>query len=265
MTRLLSGMVLLLAVGSAAWFAPTAALLLLALAIALGGFVEFARLADALGARVPRVPGFLLTAALCAVTALRADLVLPAAVAALVVAAVTAVFSGTPHRGRLAGVAAMVFAPFYLGLPLGSLIAVHGGHGREAAFLLLLTIIASDSSQYYAGRLFGRHLLAPAISPKKTIEGAVGGFAGGAFVMAWLGGYWLPQLTLELRVLLGIALVFLGIVGDLFESVIKRAADVKDSSALIPGHGGVLDRIDAFLLAAPVYFVVLRYATMGVR
>src|SRR5207244_3420438 len=97
------------------------------------------------------------------------------------------------------------------------------------------------------------------ISPKKTIEGAVGGFIFGGLVMAFVGAWWLPSMPLPLRALLGVTLVALGIAGDLFESMLKRSAGVKDSSDLIPGHGGVLDRIDALLFAAPVYYIVLRY------
>ena len=128
---------------------------------------------------------------------------------------------------------------------------------------MVLTVVASDSTQYYAGRLFGRTLLAPAISPKKTVEGAIGGFVGGAVAMAWLGGLWLPAMPLGTRLALALVLVTLGIVGDLLESVLKRAAQVKDSSQLIPGHGGVLDRIDALLLVIPVYYVALRVASRG--
>jgi phosphatidate cytidylyltransferase len=124
-------------------------------------------------------------------------------------------------------------------------------------------VVASDSAQYYAGRLFGRRLLAPAISPKKTVEGALGGYAGGALAMALLGHVWLPAMSLELRLVLSLVLVTMGIVGDLLESVLKRAAQVKDSSQLIPGHGGVLDRIDALLLVAPVYTLALRVVSTG--
>ena len=73
------------------------------------------------------------------------------------------------------------------------------------------------------------------------------------------GAWWLPAVPIALRVMLGVTIVALGIAGDLFESMLKRSAGVKDSSALIPGHGGVLDRIDALLFAAPVYYVVLKY------
>jgi phosphatidate cytidylyltransferase len=144
-------------------------------------------------------------------------------------------------------------------LPLGALIAVHWEHGREAALLLIVVVVASDSAQYYAGRAFGRRPLAPALSPKKTVEGAAGGLVAGAVALALVGHWWWPAAPLALRAGLGAVLVVLGITGDLFESMLKRAAGVKDSAALIPGHGGVLDRIDALLFAAPVYYTVVRY------
>ena len=147
----------------------------------------------------------------------------------------------------------------YLGLPIGALVSIRALHGREALFLLMLTVIVSDTAQYYTGRAFGRRLLAPAISPKKTIEGAAGGFIAGVALMTIVGNWWLPATPILLRAALGLTVVALGIAGDLFESVLKRSAGVKDSASLIPGHGGVLDRIDALLFAAPVYYVVLKY------
>jgi phosphatidate cytidylyltransferase len=119
--------------------------------------------------------------------------------------------------------------------------------------------MVSDTGQYYTGRAFGKRLLAPAISPKKTIEGAAGGFVFGTAVMAIAGAWWLPSMPPAMRMVLGATIVALGIAGDLFESMLKRSASVKDSSGLIPGHGGVLDRIDALLFAAPIYYLVLKY------
>jgi phosphatidate cytidylyltransferase len=131
--------------------------------------------------------------------------------------------------------------------------------GREAALLLILTVALSDTAQYYSGRAFGRHLLAPVISPKKTIEGAIGGFAGAMLGLGLLGHWWLPHVPLQWRLSLAVAIAAVGIVGDLFESLLKRSVGVKDASSLIPGHGGVLDRIDALLFAAPVFYAFVRY------
>jgi phosphatidate cytidylyltransferase len=124
--------------------------------------------------------------------------------------------------------------------------------------LVLLVVWVSDTAQFYIGTLLGRHRLAPAISPKKSIEGAVGGFIVGVAIMMTLGGLWLPAIGMPLLAAIGAGLVALGIAGDLFESLLKRSANVKDSSGLIPGHGGVLDRIDALLFVVPAFYLVLK-------
>ena len=260
MTRLLSALALLAVFGALAWFSPPEGLVVVAVLVAVAGFVELARLGDALGARVPRAPGIVLTAIVCASAAWPGVSLTPAAVALLVGAGLVAVTSGVPDRALAGGLAITAAGPLYLGLPLGMLVGIGWSYGREAALLVVLTVAASDSTQYYAGRLFGKTPLSPAISPKKTVEGAIGGFIGGPLVMALLGAVWLPSVPVGARIALGILLVAVGIVGDLLESAIKRAAAVKDSSDLIPGHGGVLDRIDALLLVIPVYGVALASA-----
>jgi phosphatidate cytidylyltransferase len=262
-TRLLSGLALLVVIGGAAWIAPPPGLLALAIAIASLAFIELARLGDALGARVPRPLGLALTALVCICAAWPGLTMAPALVALLVAAGLVAVTGGVPDRAAAGRVALIVAGPLYVGLPLGALIGIGWTQSREAAFLVVLTVVASDSTQYYAGRTFGRRPLAPAISPKKTVEGALGGLVGGAIAMAWLGGLWLPAMPLPARLALAVVLVGAGILGDLLESALKRAAEVKDSSQLIPGHGGVLDRIDALLLVIPVYALAVRVFSQG--
>jgi phosphatidate cytidylyltransferase len=120
-------------------------------------------------------------------------------------------------------------------------------------------MIASDSGQYYTGRAIGRRPLAPDISPNKTKEGALGGLIFGSAVMT-AGGWWVfPETPLTVMLVASALVVAVGMVGDLFESLIKRSAGVKDSSSLIPGHGGILDRIDSWLFAGPMYYVFTRY------
>ena len=114
-----------------------------------------------------------------------------------------------------------------------------------------------DTSAYFAGKAFGRHKLHPKVSPNKTWEGAIGGLVGSA-----LGG-WLLAVILKLPIETAPALAFAGIggaigqVGDLAESLVKRACGVKDSGALLPGHGGLLDRIDGLIFALPFFAIVL--------
>jgi phosphatidate cytidylyltransferase len=154
-----------------------------------------------------------------------------------------------------------VLAAVYIGMPLGMLVAVHSLRGWPATLLLLGTIVVSDSMQYYTGRLLGRHPLAPAISPKKTIEGAIGGVIFGTVFMTLLGTRVLPFSGYGQLIMLGLLVVVFGICGDLFESRLKRTAGVKDSSSIIPGHGGVLDRIDALLFAVAPFYLYVRNLT----
>jgi phosphatidate cytidylyltransferase len=123
----------------------------------------------------------------------------------------------------------------------------------------MIAIVVSDSAQYYTGRAFGRQPLAPTISPKKTVEGAIGGMIFGTLAFAFGARAVFPSSPFWFLALLGASVAGLGIVGDLFESLLKRSAGVKDSGTIIPGHGGVLDRIDSWLFAAPVYYVFVRY------
>ena len=154
-----------------------------------------------------------------------------------------------------------MFAPIYIGLPLGALAAIRVDMraGRRRVLLLLASIVVSDSAQYYTGRAFGRRPLAPAISPKKTVEGAIGGMVFGTAGDGGRRALRVHGADSWMLALLGAAISLLGIVGDLFESLLKRSAGVKDSSNLIPGHGGVLDRIDSWLFAAPVYYMFVRF------
>jgi phosphatidate cytidylyltransferase len=150
-------------------------------------------------------------------------------------------------------------APIYIGAPLGMLVALQNLTGSKGTLLLIATIVVSDTAQYYTGRAFGRRPLAPTISPRKTVEGGLGGVLIATAFMAIAMTFLFPSTPVLVRVLLGLVVVFLGITGDLFESRLKRLAGMKDSSHLIPGHGGVLDRIDALLFASPVfYFMVLQ-------
>ena len=153
---------------------------------------------------------------------------------------------------------AAVFGVVYLGIPFGLLVSLRGTNGWRVAVLLVATVVVSDSLQYYTGRLLGRRPLAPRISPKKTIEGAVGGVVAAAIFLAGAGPMFLPGASRPALAGLGLVVALLGICGDLFESQLKRSAGLKDSSHLIPGHGGVLDRVDALLFAIPAFHLFVR-------
>ncbi len=148
----------------------------------------------------------------------------------------------------------------FVALPLSYLVRLHGFEDQRPKLLLfpLVLVWVGDTAAYFVGRAFGRHLMAPQLSPKKTWEGAaanvVGSLAVGVAFARWM--------ALPLPAMLGAAAAgsVAGQVGDLLESAYKRSAGVKDSGMLLPGHGGILDRIDALILAAPVvwyYWVFL--------
>jgi phosphatidate cytidylyltransferase len=262
-TRVLSGAVLIVFAFAVVWFAPAPVLEAVAFVLLCIGVGELVGLARAAGMNVPMWPsltGAVVTLAvfvLAAPSGARGTTPLQVILMVQVIAMTGVMMAG--GRAALATVSAALLPPLYLALPIGALVATRELEGPAPLLLLMLTVVVSDSAQYYTGRLVGRTPLAPAISPGKTVEGAVGGFVGGALFFVAAGAWWLPRLSVAFRAPLGLTIVASGIAGDLFESMLKRSAGVKDSSALIPGHGGVLDRIDALLFAAPVYYIVLHY------
>jgi phosphatidate cytidylyltransferase len=258
--RVLSGLVLVSVFVAAIWFCTPPQLLVIAEIVLALAFFEYAALVAEVGAPVPRLVTVFGAGAVCAAVAwpgVPLDVPLMTVILTLSVLAVSMGQIG-PHV--LTRLFAAVFGVLYLGLPMGAFVAVHALAGRQAVLLLFLTIAVSDTAQLCSGRLFGRHLMTPTISPKKTVEGAIGGAVFGTAAMVIAGHWWLPGVGPGWLVGLGLIVVTFGMLGDLFESVLKRTAGVKDSSRLIPGHGGMLDRIDAFLFATPAYYVFLRYA-----
>ncbi len=182
------------------------------------------------------------------------------------VIALGATFAGLPlvwmlsrgHQGALSelprlqwGVVLTVVALSYVARLFLDPVSSHGGAGL--ALLLLLAVMANDAAQFVFGKALGRRALAPRISPKKTWEGFLGGVAVTALVTCAASSLVSPFHRLEAAAI-GAALSALGLLGDLLVSAIKRDAGVKDTGAVLPGHGGVLDRCDSLLLAAPAYF-----------
>jgi phosphatidate cytidylyltransferase len=125
---------------------------------------------------------------------------------------------------------------------------------RAAIFFVLVVIWAADIGAFYVGRTLGRHKMAPRISPGKTIEGFFGGLAASLLMAAVFQRYWLREYGFAEALVLAAILNVAGVMGDLVESALKRGAGVKDSSSLIPGHGGILDRIDSLLFAVPIMY-----------
>ncbi len=252
---------------AALWLLEPIYLVGIALVVALFAFREYREIAARAGVQISAPAGATAVALACVavgIPGMPVEAVLAGTTLGLAALALSRALTGTPGsthiEGALPAAAIAAFAPMYIGVPLGLLAATRWTLGKEAALLLILTVAISDTFQYYSGRTFGRRLLAPVVSPKKTVEGAIGGFVGATLALAVIGHWWLPQMSVPARLLLGVAIAAVGIVGDLFESLLKRSVDMKDASSTIPGHGGVLDRIDALLFAAPVFYVFVRYS-----
>ena len=151
-----------------------------------------------------------------------------------------------------------IFGLLYIPLLLGHLALLRNlTDGSAWVFLVLVITMAGDSSALFVGSAIGKHKLYAAISPNKSVEGAIGGLAGsvlGALIFKF--GFF-PQVDILMVVFLAVVLSVLGQLGDLFESMLKRSCQVKDSGSIIPGHGGVLDRLDSLLFVFPVAYYVI--------
>jgi len=145
----------------------------------------------------------------------------------------------------------------YVSLLFSYIIAVRRlDHGLAWLWLVLTITWAGDTGAYFAGRAFGKHKLFERVSPKKTWEGFFGGLVAAIGLACAFKALWLPELSWLDAALLGAVLDVVGVVGDLVESMFKRAFGVKDSGWIMPGHGGILDRIDSLLFTAPVAWVI---------
>lgn len=263
--RLLSGAVLLALAAAAIAVGGTLFVAVVAAAAAVGAY-EFAGLAARLDARPPLWLLLPLTVWLAIRFAVPGS---PPALdiglgGALVAGLVGLVVTGTSWRGWMAAVAGAAYIGFSLGFYVALISWRPGDHGFgvEAVAVALGAVIVCDTAAYLAGSTLGRHRFFPQLSPRKSIEGAVAGLLAAVIVAAVLA-----------RVLLGIS-PLLGAVegllvavaaqgGDLAESALKRQGGAKDSSHLIPGHGGLLDRLDSLVLVAPVVYCFYRLISLG--
>jgi phosphatidate cytidylyltransferase len=152
------------------------------------------------------------------------------------------------------------FSVFYVSLCCGFIILLHGLPNGSDWLLILTAITAgSDTGAYYAGRAFGKRKLCPPISPKKTVNGAIGGMLAAVVAAVLLGCVLLPEVNCCKMAVAALLLAAVGIVGDLLESVIKRGTGCKDSGTMLKGHGGLLDRADSLLFAAPLLYALLSW------
>lgn len=264
MKRVLTGIVLISLILLLVLDAPYWLQILAACGIAELALHEYLVLADASGTQVPRWLVLLCAATLFAVIYRIPGFLLPAlGIFGVLLLGVCALRS--PTERVLADTSFSFFGLIYVAYPLAlaPLLLTQQENGKALFLFLLVVVWAGDITALYVGRAWGQHQMSPMLSPKKTWEGAAGSVVGS--LVAGLG-----VVAIGPRVLLiysqpwwywGVMAILLNIaaqIGDLLESAIKRGAGVKDSGTLLPGHGGVLDRIDAFLLALPVLWYLLQ-------
>ncbi len=247
---------------------PYQALMTLGALIAL---VELYRLAREHGHRCHRLVGTgVMLLFLAAFAEPRVGIEYPMAFALLALP-LASLRRGGAWRSALGDIGATLFVASFAGVLFGYLLRLRvvpppiGGNleiGSDLVFLLFFAVWGSDMVALYVGSYLGRRPLAPSVSPKKTVEGAIGGVLG-ALAAAFVARAWfMHRLSILDCVALGLGMGVIGILGDLVESMLKRGAGVKDSAALVPGHGGILDRVDSLLYAAPFlyyyYMLVMR-------
>lgn len=163
--------------------------------------------------------------------------------------------AGTLHWGLMTTVFALSHMAYLIALPAAG--NPNGGGDALLLYLVLLTEL-NDIAQYLSGKTFGRHKVIPKVSPKKTVEGLAGGVLT-TTVLAWLLAPWLTPLTAPESIAAGLIIGLFGFIGDVTVSAVKRDIGVKDSGSMLPGHGGVLDRLDSLTYTAPLFLHFVRY------
>ena len=164
----------------------------------------------------------------------------------------------------LGGAGVTILGVLYLAFLGGFLISIRVGF-EDKPFLsthllgyFFLVLMGSDTGAYFAGRAFGKHKLAPGISPGKTVEGLIGGLVAAAAFAALATFWFFPELPYKFSIPLAIVMAAVGVLGDLAESAMKRGSKTKDAASILPGHGGLLDRLDSLLLNAPILYYFAR-------
>lgn len=235
-------------------FLPPVFFALLLIAVTLIALSEFYAMYHLNG--VLKYLGLLFGSALAASTFFWNEYAFDLLMIAVMVVVVTRLFGKETPASSLADVAPVVVGLLYV----PGLLAFQGRirhYGPEWILFLYATVWTADSFAYYIGKGFGKRRLYPSISPNKTIAGAVGSIAGGAVAALLLRSLVMRQIGGLPIILIGIAIGSLSIVGDLVESMFKRDAGVKDSGSILPGHGGILDKIDGALFAGPFLYWIL--------
>jgi phosphatidate cytidylyltransferase len=239
-------------------------LLLVLFITALGLREYFQMLALSQHPAQPRI-SFLLSFLLVCSAYFRATFWLPLTTSfALMTLTLNAILTGQSGPCRFTSLLHNLFGVFFIGWSLSHLVLLRTLPEGKSYILFLCAIVwVGDTLAMYVGKIIGRHKMSRSISPGKTWEGSAGGLVGGLITAAGCSSYLVPQLSLRQCLLLGLLLSITAQISDLGESMIKRYTGFKDSGELIPGHGGMLDRIDSLLFAAPTFVYTLRFLNHG--
>jgi len=245
-------------------FGPRWSFYSLLYAVSLVGLIEFYSMTASDLPRFVRWCSYFLTFLLFFVIYVRQVLFVPVVIALLALIPMTfyVFIRHPPVQQNSADISKSVLGPLYVGLPLILLLHIdryYPDRGNIWIFFLLVVIFANDTGAFYFGRLFGKHKLHQAISPGKTWEGAIGGLLS-SLVAAILFLHIIDLHHINPNILILVfALSVSGQIGDLAESMLKRSHNVKDSGQILPGHGGILDRIDSLLFSIPILYVYLSF------
>ena len=251
-----------ISVGALFWENPLGVIAVCLFFFIYGGF-EYFRMLRAAGHHPLMTEGLLLTAAFLVASRWTEfdglDILFTVGTIGVLV---SCLFRKIPVARVAVATASTIFGALYTGYLGGFVIRLKmqgEGWGRDLLLLLFLLVWGSDSFALWAGRAFGKTPLAPTASPKKTWEGAIGGALGALLIAAILKLTIIHTLTWGDVVVVTVIIAVIGILGDLCESLLKRGTGVKDSGGLLPGHGGVLDRIDSMLFAAPALYYYFHF------
>lgn len=235
------------------------------------GLFEFYSLTKKLGLKADPAVGFLGAAALCVSFIFDAPAQAPELLLAAIAAIVVALLASQTFRFQadlskmLTGTGVTLLGLLYVAFLGGFLISTRMGFGSQpflSTHLLgyfFLVIMGADAGAYFAGRAFGKHKLVPGISPGKTWEGLFGGLAAAAAFGALSTLWFFPELPYKWSVPLAVAMAAVSVLGDLAESAMKRGSGAKDAANILPGHGGLLDRLDSLLFNAPILYYFARF------
>ncbi len=255
-TRSVAAVILIAVTIALVEYAPLQVLLLVISAVQLTIVFELKKMVSSYGIRI-FPPSYAMTVLLPWLWCYRSALFADSLVAALLITLIWSVPFVRNSANGFPSAAANFTIVLYVGVPF-SILAQYRLEGSGYVWLLLASVWVADSAALFVGKAFGKHKITPRISPKKSLEGYLAALIASTGCAVAVGTWLLPGYSIFWLAAAGVVIGAVGIMGDLFESVIKRGAGIKDSGHLIPGHGGMLDRTDSLLLAAPAFFLYVR-------